>query len=259
MADDAEATTETPEDAEAAAAQEMGATIDPTKVGYCVTGDQNIVHADVVVKYQVSDPINYALYVRDVEQLVSAIVREALTQGIGARSVDDVLAEGKKDLAIGVRERAQERLDEVGAGVQLAALEFREIVPPDAVAPDFEEVINAYVEKQTKVQEAQTYREQEVPKAQADRDRAISEAEGFAADRLGRARGEVMTFKSVLTEYRANPTVVRERLYREKVESIIANVGRRLVVPHDGSDTQLILPAPGGESAPAPSPAESGP
>ena len=49
------------------------------------------------------------------------------------------------------------------------------------VAPDFEEVINAYVEKQTKVQEAQTYREQEVPKAQADRDRAISEAEGFAA------------------------------------------------------------------------------
>jgi len=223
-------------------------TIDPTKMGYCVTGDQNIVHADVVVKFQISDPINYALYVKDPEAVVRSTVCEALTQAIGAKGVDSVLAEGKKDLAVAVRDRAQKRLDETYTGVQLAALEFREIVPPAAVAPDFEDVINAYVEKQTKVQEAQTYREQEVPKAQADRDRAISEAQGFAADRLARARGEAATFRSVLAEYRANPKVVRERLYREKVEKIIGGVGKRLLVPHKGSATRLILPAP---SAPA--------
>ncbi len=219
-------------------------TIDPTKMGYCVTGDQNIVHADVVVKFQISDPINYALYVKDPEAVVRSTVCEALTQAIGAKGVDGVLAEGKKDLAVAVRDRAQKRLDETNTGVQLAALEFREIVPPAAVAPDFEDVINAYVEKQTKVQEAQTYREQEVPKAQADRDRAISEAQAFAADRLARARGEAATFKSVLAEYRANPKVVRERLYREKVEEIIGGVGKRLLVPHKGSATRLILPAP---------------
>lgn len=219
-------------------------TIDPTKMGYCVTGDQNIVHADVVVKFQISDPINYALYVKDPEAVVRSTVCEALTQAIGAKGVDSVLAEGKKDLAVAVRDRAQKRLDETNTGVQLAALEFREIVPPAAVAPDFEDVINAYVEKQTKVQEAQTYREQEVPKAQADRDRAISEAQAFAADRLARARGEAATFRSVLAEYRANPKVVRERLYREKVEKIIGGVGKRLLVPHKGSATRLILPAP---------------
>lgn len=237
--------TETGEQAaEQTEATPAGTTIDPTKMGYCVTGDQNIVHADVVVKFQISDPINYALYVKDPEAVVRSTVCEALTQAIGAKGVDSVLAEGKKDLAVAVRDRAQKRLDETNTGVQLAALEFREIVPPAAVAPDFEDVINAYVEKQTKVQEAQTYREQEVPKAQADRDRAISEAQAFAADRLARARGEAATFRSVLAEYRANPKVVRERLYREKVEKIIGGVGKRLLVPHKGSATRLILPAP---------------
>ncbi|HCU36539.1 MAG TPA: FtsH protease activity modulator HflK [Armatimonadetes bacterium] len=241
---DTEAGEQTAEQPSEAGATPENTTIDPTKMGYCVTGDQNIVHADVVVKLQISDPINYALYVKDPEAVVRSTVCEALTQAIGAKGVDSVLAEGKKDLAVAVRDRAQKRLDETNTGVQLAALEFREIVPPAAVAPDFEDVINAYVEKQTKVQEAQTYREQEVPKAQADRDRAISEAQAFAADRLARARGEAATFKSVLAEYRANPKVVRERLYREKVEKIIGGVGKRLLVPHKGSATRLILPAP---------------
>lgn len=235
------------------------ATIDPTKIGYCVTGDQNIVHADVVVKFQVSDPINYALYVKDPESVVGAAVREALTAAIGAKSVDDVLAEGKKDLAVAVRDRAQARLDAVGVGVQLAALEFREIVPPAAVAPDFEEVINAYVERQTVVQEAETYREQEVPKAQASRERAISEAEGFAADRLARARGEVATFRNVLAEYRTNPTVVRERLYREKVEMVIAQCGSRMLMPRRRSSTRLIIPGLTEATTPTSAPAAETP
>lgn len=219
--------------------------LDPRKVGYCVTGDQNIIHADVLIKYQVSDPIMYALRVEDPEGMIHDAVCEALTQAIGAMTVDAVLAEGKKALGAAAMKRAQERLDDAEAGVALAALEFREIVPPTAVAPDFEAVVSAYVEKETKVQNAQTYREQEVPKAQADRDRMISDAEAFAADRLARARGEISTFKDVLAEYRASPEVVRERLYREAMEKVIGNVGSRVLVPQKGKGARVLLPAEG--------------
>ncbi len=233
------------DDSEDATAPE--ASLDPRTVGYCLTGDQNIVHADALVKYQVSDPIAYALLTRAPESIVNDVVCEALTQAIGCAGVDAVLAEGKKALATSVMLRAQKRLDDAGVGVALAALEFREIRPPDAVAPDFEAVVSAYVEKETKVRESHTYRETEVPQAQADRDRMISDAEAFAADRLARARGEVSTFRSVLAEYRDNPKVVRERLYREATEKIVGGVGSRTLVPRTGGRMTVLVPS---ESAP---------
>ena len=218
-------------------------TLDPREVGYCLTGDHNIVHVDALLKYEITDPIKYALYVEDPEALIRDVASEALCQAVGERSVDTVLAEGKKNLSAAVQARTQKRLDDAGAGVGIIAVEFREIVPPKAVAPDFEAVVSAYVERQTRIQKANTYREKEIPKAQAERERMISDAEAFAADRLGRARGEVSSFRNVVAEYKANPKVVRERLYRESMERMLEKVGSRVLVPADaGSGTRVLLP-----------------
>lgn len=218
-------------------------TLDPRAVGYCVTGDDNIVHVDAVVKYEITDPISYELHLDQPQKVIHDVACSALTQAIGATKVDDVLAEGKKALGNAVRKRLQTRLDEIEAGVGVIAVEFREIIPPEAVAPDFEAVVSAYVEKQTKVQEAQTYRQKELPKAQAERSRLISDAEAFSADRLGRARGEVSTFRNVFAEYKANPGVVRERLYREAVEKTLSKVGTRVIMPQDAGDgSRVMLP-----------------
>jgi membrane protease subunit HflK len=236
----------------ASAATSTSDSLDPRRVGYCVTGDHNIVHATVLVKYLINDPVEYALYTGDPAKTIRDLVCAALTQAIGALPVDSVLAEGKRALAAAVVKRAQQRLDEVKVGVVIAALEFRALVPPLAVEPDFKDVVSAYVEKQTKVAEARTYREQEVPKAQADRDRLISDARAFAAGRLAKARGDVATFKDVVAQYHANPAVVRERLYREATESILSAVGSRALLPFQSKGTRLMLPV---ERAPKSGPA----
>jgi len=234
-------------------AGEVIETLDPTAVGYCVTGDHNIIHTDILVKYTIKDPIRFALHVSEPISIIRNAVCESLTSNIGAAKVDWVLAEGKKSLSSSVLKQAQADLDIAESGIMLAAIEFSEIKPPKAVVQDFEAVMSEYVEKQTKVQKAQTYRESEVPKAQSERTRLISDAEAYSAKLLGDARGEVATFKNVIAEYRSNPSVVSEQLYYEALDRIMSKVGSRVIVPKRGNQTRIMLPAkPTEEAQPLP-------
>ncbi len=216
--------------------------LDPRTTGYCVTGDRNIVHADALVKFQVKDPIQYALRIREPKRVIEDAVTGALMQCIGGTEVDDVLAEGKNKLSAAIEDCAQARLDDIGAGVTLVAFEFREVTPPQDVAPDFQAVVSAYVERSTSIRNAETYREQETPKAKADRNQTISDAEAYKADRLARARGDIATFSNVLAQYKSNPGVVKERVYREAVERVLGSVGSRVLVPHGDDKLRTLLP-----------------
>lgn len=229
-----------------------GTTLDPTKVGYVVTGNQNIVHTDVLLKYQVKDPIAYALHIDEPDKVMRTIVLTALTSSVATASVDDALAEGKKRIATLAATDIQQRLDDIGAGISVVSLEFREIVPPQSVARDFEAVTSAYVERQTRIQNAQTYRERELPKAQAERNQLISEARAYAEETLAVSRGEAQAFTQLIAEYRKSPQVVRERLYRETVETALDNVGGRTLMPRSGRGGSVLIP-----SSPAPSTTEA--
>ena len=75
-------------------------------------------------------------------------------------------------------------------------------------------------------------------------------AEADALEGVQRARSEASAFEALVAEYRRDPVVVRERLYREGVEAVLESAGRvdflpppsgaryigtRLTVPIDGT------------------------
>jgi len=65
----------------------------------------------------------------------------------------------------------------------------------------------------------QVYNE-EIPKARGEAERAILVAQGYAAERVNRARGDIARFNSVYDEYRRSPDVTRQRLYYEMIEEV---------------------------------------
>lgn len=206
-------------------------TLDPTTSGYALTGDQNIVHLVVVARVQVSDPVAWALGVQDPPALLRDAVLAALLRSVGELPVDNVLAEGREDLLDRVQERAQARLDEVGAGLTLVALELTELVPPGQVRDDFTEVQNAFIGSGTKTRQAEEYRAEQLPKAQGDADVLLRDARVYAEDLLAAARGEVLAFDSLAREHRQNPAAVRQRLYREGIDAVLAGAGRVRILP----------------------------
>ncbi|MEO0814230.1 MAG: FtsH protease activity modulator HflK, partial [Myxococcota bacterium] len=224
--------------------------IDPVAEGYALTGDRNVVQIDMVARYQVSDPVRFALHLHEPDRLLRDAIMAATVQSMGEAEVDDLLSNGRSQFQVRVVQRAQGFLDEVSAGISLVSLEVTELAPPRQVRGEFEQVQNAYIDIQTKLKEANRQREQALPKARSDADTEIRKAEGDAAELLALARGDAAMWRQLYAEYRQNPSVVRERVYLEAIEGALANAGRRRWVPppttgrrYGDDDFRITIPA----------------
>ena len=65
--------------------------IDPLLEGYALTGDMNVIQTKIVVKYKVSDPIEFRLGVDNPEAFLHDIVLTAFTQTAANWTIDDLL------------------------------------------------------------------------------------------------------------------------------------------------------------------------
>lgn len=218
--------------------------IDPVLEGYCLTGDQNLVQAQVVVKYRISDPVPFQLDTADPPALLHDIVLAALTQTVTGWSVNDVLrlqrqtsdpqgAVRSEGLADTVRRRAQERLDRLDCGITISALEFNQLHPPRHVIGEFRDVQSAQIDVETKQREAEGFAFREVPQAEAERNRLIQEASAYHNTVQARAMEEYSVFEQLYSEYQKHPELVRNRIYLETVEQVLAQVGKLSFVSPD--------------------------
>lgn len=214
-------------------------TLDPLTQGYAITGDQNIVHVDMVARYRVRDPAEWVFYGPESDRVIRAEVTAAMVRSLGEMGVDRVLSDGRKSVIAIATRRAQAGLDAARSGLELSSLELTRLTPPLALASEFDAVQSAFIGAETRKKEARASAESAIPGAQAQADTDIQSARADAAAELAQANGDAAAFRALDKEYRANPVVVRERLYRDGVERAIAIAGLvRWVPPPDGGRYQ---------------------
>ncbi len=206
-------------------------TMDPTRVGYALTGDHNIIHARFKVHYRVGDPIAYLIGCGEPERALLDVLTGEAVRAVGQRDVDHVLAEGRSDFVTIVRDRAQARLDDARLGITIVSLELTSLGPPGAVAAGFTAVQSAAIAAQTARQNAQTERANAIPAAEAAAADRRSLAIRYAVDTRAAAESDATAFRALALEYRRSPAVVRERLYRDAMTRVVAGAGKREFVP----------------------------
>ncbi len=216
-----------------------------------LTGDEQIIDAQVTVQYQVSDPIKFLFNVRDLERRHGALMdatEVALRQIVGKRPIDDVLVAEKLQVEIDTRELLQRIIDRYDSGVSIKEVKLQTVRPPQEVAAAFSDVVSAKEDKDRLIKEAEGYREDILPKARGKAASIIREAEGYKAERTKRAEGDAARFLTVLKEYEKAKEVTRKRLYLETMEAILPGI-RKFVIDRDagGSLLQFLPLEKGGE------------
>lgn len=210
-------------------------TIDSLKQGYALTGDQNIVHVEMMARYRIKNPVDWAFYGPKASDALRVEVTAAMVRSLGEMGVDRVLADGRKALVATAMRRAQAGLDAIHSGLTLTNLELMRLAPPAAVQSDFDAVQSAYVGAETAKKNAEAYARRIVPNAQAAADAAVQSAHAAAATVLARAQGDAKEFLDLDAQYKKNPGVVHERLYRDAVERAISHAeGVRWIPPPVG-------------------------
>jgi len=166
-----------------------------------LTGDENIVKAQVVVQYRVRDSAKYLFNVRDLELAVSAATEVALRSVVGSNTIDFVLLEGRTIVQEEVDTFLQRLLDDYNSGLLVTAVKLQETFPPDEVKDAFDEVVRAREDKQTLIREAEGYAADRVPKARGEAEKMILGAEAFKEQRVLEAEGDIAKFLKVIREH----------------------------------------------------------
>ena len=177
---------------------------------------------------------------------------------IGKSNLQFAQTEGRTRIEQDTKDLLQRILDEYGLGVRIGQVQLQRVDPPQEVIGAFRDVQAARADKEKSINEANTYRNQVVPRAYGEAESIIQKGEGYKATTVARAKGDAQRFSKVYEQYAKAKDITSERLYLETIEEVLRNVNK-VIVDRSGGGTGVVpyLPLPElkpGGAAPPPTP-----
>ena len=197
-----------------------------------ITSDMNFVDIDFYVTYQVTDPLQYMYATEEPELILKNLVQSTIRGTVSAYTVDSALTTGKSDIQQNIKNIVMDELEEQNIGLSLIDISIQDVEPPnDLIKEAFSEVENARQNKESALNEANQYRNEQLPAAEAKADNIIQKAEAHKAARINEANGQASRFNSEYAEYIKYPLITKQRMFYEAMEEILPNV--KIIINND--------------------------
>ena len=206
-----------------------------------LTEDENIVSVNFAIQYDIKDASNFIFNLRDPDETLRASGESAIREVLGKNKMDFVITEGRESIAASTKDLLQTVLDDYESGINVQTVNILEAQPPEQVQDAFADAIRAREDEQRYINEAVAYKNEIIPLARGEAKQILEEAKAYKVKLIKSAEGEAMRFRQLFTEYEKSPTVTRERLYLESVESVLGNT-TKVMIDLEGGNNLLYLP-----------------
>ncbi len=221
-----------------------------------LTGDENIVDIDYAVFWRIREVPDFLFNTRNPEETVKSGAESVMREVIGRTPIQAALTEGRAQIEQEVRRGLQGIMDQYKSGVEITQVQMLKVDPPAAVVDAFRDVQRANADRERLRNEAESFRNDIIPRARGEAERMIQEAQGFRDSQVARARGEAGRFSAVLQAYSQAQDVTLRRIYLETMEDILRRTNMILVDDRlQGLVPLLPLDGNRGGAAPTPRPA----
>lgn len=206
-----------------------------------ITSDYNFVNVDFFVEYKVTDPVKAVYNSDDPEIILKNIAQGCIRSVVASYDVDSVLTTGKSEIQSNIKQLIVSKLEQQDLGIMLVNITIQDSEPPTTeVMEAFKAVETAKQGKETALNNANKYRNEEIPEAQAEADGIIKAAEAKKEQRINEATAQVSRFNAMYEEYVKNPTVTKLRMFYEAMEDVLPDL-KVIIVGTDGVETVLPL------------------
>ncbi|WP_088103793.1 FtsH protease activity modulator HflK [Halalkalibacter urbisdiaboli] len=222
--------------------EENGEVVEFTDEAKMITGDENILYADLAVQWRITNPEQYLYSTHNPEIVLYNATSASLRGVIGSSNIDEALTDQRPEIEKRVFENLVELLETYQIGISIQDVKLQDVeLPTEEVRRAFTEVTDAREERLTKINEANKYKNQKMNEAEGEKDAIMSRAEGTKIERIERARGDVAKFNALYDEYLVNPEVTRQRLVLETLENVLPNT-EIYIMDSNNNDTVSYLP-----------------
>ncbi|NBI43354.1 FtsH protease activity modulator HflK [[Haemophilus] felis] len=208
--------------------------------GSMLTQDENMVKVEMTVQYRVQNPAKYLFSVTNADDSLNQATDSALRYVIGHMSMNDILTTGRSV----VREDTWKVLNTIIAsydmGLEVVDVNFQSARPPEEVKDAFDDAIKAQEDEQRYIREAEAYAREREPIARGEAQRILEEATAYKDRVVLDAKGEVERFQRLLPEFKAAPELLRERLYIQTMEKVMANTPKVMLDAQNGNNLTVL-------------------
>jgi len=200
----------------------------PSEYTLLLGNGRDLITIDATVQYRVVDARAWRYNCQNPAEALRAMAYRAVMKSTVNRTLSEALSENVSVLTRQIRDSVQRDADTLGLGVKVLAFTVGGMHPPVPVAADYEAVVSAELGKGTAVVNAEAYRNELVPAAEASVLSGNNGARADAENARALAAGQAWSFRILESEYRAAP---EEFKFRRRLEGLEENLsGRHFIV-----------------------------
>jgi len=212
-----------------------------------VSGDLNLISFVVNVQYRVKDPYVYHYRITDAGRIIKDGVRDHVRAFVSARGMDRLLNVHRLALEESVNELFEgEHLAHPEAralafeSVELVKVNLSAVSPVPEAMSAFREVSSAQEDKARIIINAQRLLVSLIPQAHGNADYEVKQADGEAHRRVKTSGAEADAIQRLAAALRSAPNVLRNMLWREKLETALSDKPK-IIVPNRRSLDKVSL------------------
>lgn len=212
---------------------EDGSTSDVDEESVMITSDYNFVDIDFYISYEIKDAIKYLYDSDQPEMILKNIAMSSIRSTMSAYTVDTALTTGKAEIQSNIKQMIIAKLEEADIGITLVDASIQDVEPPtDDIKNAFKAVETAKQQKESAINEANKYRNEQLPAAEAQADKILQDAEATKTARINEATGQAARFNAEYEEYKKYPLITKQRMFYEAMEELLPKLK---VIIDDGS------------------------
>jgi len=211
------------------------------KEAQMITGDENIILADLEIQWKIDDPIAFLYNTNDPRTILHNATSSSLRGVVGSSMVDDVLTDGRAKIITDIRDNLSALIEEYKLGISIINVNLQDVdLPTVEVDSAFKAVTDAREERLTKINNAEKYRNEKINEVKGEKDAILSKAEATSVSLVEKAKGDTARFNAVYTEYAKNKDITKQRLITDTLNAILKDATLYIT---DGADgTMKYLP-----------------
>lgn len=194
-----------------------------------LTKGSYLINIGAVIQYKITDPVYYHYQVKNQEQTIRLAFESVLRSNIQNQLLDDALV--NKDLiAKEILPDLISKLNNYKLGITVVDVRLTDVLLPTKVQFAYDDVNIASNEKDAFKSNAEKYSNEKLPSARAEAYKKVQAAEGYKAEKIAQAKGDVENFNQVYEKYVLAKEITLSRMYIETMEKVLSRMKNKYIV-----------------------------
>jgi modulator of FtsH protease HflK len=200
----------------------------------------NLLTVSIPVQYRITNLVEWAYNHSDGEALLPLLATREVTHFLVSVDMEDIMSAGRQRAAAELRDLIQQQASAAKLGVEILFVGLQDVHPPVQIADAYEAVVAATQERETRVLEADGYRADLLPRAEAEAGRRVREQQGAAVARVSRAQAQASRFVHQTAAFHAAPSVYYNWTYHDAFTAALA-LPRKFILTTTNAQQQFWL------------------